>query len=279
MAQGRPKEPKRHHYVSSGYLKAFTHQGDSVFYFDKDRPEKGIQLRNRKKILRIKDLYSDYTATTEREAVTERIIAAEIDDKIPSFVISIETAARQGMTYEEYLRLREFSEAILLNFFYRSPYIRSKAIKHPLYKASSVFSWLSLALKHNRKPTPEELLRAQNNRLQSFIANAHRQDQNPLNNLSCCFVSPYPNENFITGSNPVYVQFPKFFSTKNYQRKRQRFYFMPLTPVSGLLFTDQPIENILFSLQKGEAEGLNRIVAGQSTKIISHDREVMSQYL
>jgi hypothetical protein len=252
--------------------------GDSVFYYDKENPERGIQSRNRKKILRIKDFYSEHTSAEKMEALTERAFAAEIDDKIPSFANSVVAATMSGVNFEEYFRLRDFSETLLLNFFYRSPYIRKRAIKQPSYRISYIFSWLSLMVEHRRRPNKDEQSRAQNNRIQEILRNVHK-NQNLLKNLTCCLVAPHEQDFFITGSNPVYVQFPGMLHFLKGENRTQRFYFMPLTPDSCLFFTDQPIENVIFNLQKGEAEGLNYLIAQQSKKLISHDKTLLSQHI
>lgn len=270
-------EPKRHHFIPSGYLKSFTYAGDSVFYFDKSQPTKGIVTRNRKKILRFPHFYSETNKGTKKP-ILENKIASEIDDKIPSFVCNVENAIAHGLTIDNYKILRIFAEKLFLNFFYRSPYTRKKAYSHRFAKISRLLTWLSFFVGNLRTPDQKEFNEQYENMIQEIIGNAYSNKENPLSKLSLCFVAPHDTERFMTGSNPVLVQFPKLFQSIGPQNPVQRFYFLPLSPKSGLLFSDQSIGNGILQLNAGSADHLNSLVFAQSTRVVAHDHTLISQF-
>lgn len=269
-------KPKRHHYVPSGYLKAFCCSGDSVLYFNKQKPRKGIQSRNRRKILKMPNLYSHVDALGSFSPENEVWFGSLIDNEIPPFVSQVTRIIEEDKLQFEGESLRQFSELLLINFFYRSPYTRLNAMKKKRAAISRFLLALSFLLENFRYPSDSEKLVLEQNLIQDIIAGGKKNSKNLLRSLQLYFVYPCSGEHFITGSNPVVVQFPKL---KNFifGDRIQRFYFLPLSPNSGIMFSDQVVESALVRLSEGSAQALNSIIAQQSTRVISHSREVLDK--
>jgi hypothetical protein len=172
--------------------------------------------------------------------------------------------------------IAQFSMQVLLNFFYRSPYAREKA-RANFYSVFSIFLLkISFFLDKFRWPSETEIIPIHNNIFQDIIRTAHQNVPIPLINLKFCIVRPSASESFLTGSNPVIAQFPQF-NLKNFEKIRQQsFYFLAMSPKIGIMFTDQDIEHECVNLAEGSATNLNLQVFKQSTKIISHESNLIS---
>lgn len=271
--------PKRHHYIPAGYLKAFTFSGDSVFYFDKAGSEKGIRPRNRRKILKIPQFYSNFETTGSFDPVVEKYFAQEIDDNIPDFVKMAEGILDGIIKRADYFSVRNFSEELLLNFFYRSPYTREKSRAYRFHSISKLLLKSSFWVQNFRMPNLQELGILENNLIQDVIKTGHEDGRHILAKLNFCLVEPYSGEAFLTGSNPVVLQFPKGASILSKRKRLQKFYFLPLSPRSGVMFSDYKFNADYIALEPESSKILNSIVFGQSTKVVSHSEALLQSFV
>ena len=89
--------PKRHHYVPCMLSKRFANQSGKLFFFDKVRADRGVQVTTPKNLLVESHLYTTVDSSGNKNVEVERRLA-EIEDQVNKVVDKIVNAARQKKT-------------------------------------------------------------------------------------------------------------------------------------------------------------------------------------
>ena len=89
--------PKRHHYVPCMLSSRFANQSGKLFFFDKDRADRGVQVTTPKNLLLENHLYTTVDSSGNKNVEVEELLA-KLEGQVSEVIDKIVDAARQQKT-------------------------------------------------------------------------------------------------------------------------------------------------------------------------------------
>lgn len=174
-----------HHYIPKGLLKEFAISGKrNLFFYDKEKPEKGVEQRNIGSIFYKKHLNTFHMHDGTKNKSLEKFYDKEFENYLPDIVGKLKsqfTALPDALTEEE--------EKILIQFFFNHMF-RSPDVHGPMLERHTSEAECSMQQIDNIRVAA---LRDQPKDLLDFLSKIPVVLAKPSN----------PKDIFIVGSNPV----------------------------------------------------------------------------
>jgi len=180
-----------HHYIPKGLLKEFAISGKrNLFFYDKEKPEKGVEQRNIGSIFYKKHLNTFHMHDGTKNKSLEKFYDKEFENYLPDIVGKLKsqfTALPDALTDEE--------EKILIQFFFNHMF-RSPDVHGPMLERHTSEAEYSMQQIDNIRVAA---LRDQPKDLLDFLSKIPVVLAKPSN----------PKDIFIVGSNPVMHLLPQ----------------------------------------------------------------------
>lgn len=241
--------------------------------------KKGIELRNRNKILLMPNLYSRENNVGILEPIVEIMFSQKIDSWIPDFVKFTETTTFGDRSDLAYINSCAAARKLALNFFYRSPYTHEKIESMPYMRLAYGLSYLSDFLLLGKFPNPDRKRMLRRNLLQQQLVQSVQMSISSTSSQHICFVYCDPGEEFISGSNPLILPETSMFGVSYLLKKRQKNWFLPISPRVGILIGDSLKDVKFASIASGSSEALNLMIFKQSRRVFSRSRDVLNKII
>lgn len=265
------KFSRDHHYIPKGILGNFCFQSRTTYFFDKSRSDKGIQRRNISTIFYQPHSNSFRTVDGKRDDEDERVLAAEIDNKIAPLVRGISENPSSFIDeggkdlLARYLCAQVSRNPGLRRLVFREleiPRVIDDGLRKQGLTEASILAHLG-----NSAP-PQELQEFLFSRLASTF------DHEYLGVFSRCavaFAEPEFGSSFIIGDAPVLV----LSNAASESHGEFSEYWIVLSPSLAMAFVEVPGEslniqiNARFSVEV--VAEFNRMIADRSTYIAAKD--------
>jgi hypothetical protein len=281
---------KRHHIVPQFILKNFCDQNGQLYFYQKNRPHKGIEVRNPETAFFQRNIYSNFKScfADQREDKTEQHFAQIESAASPVIKRIIESARNTKLP-----SLNE-EEKYALSHFIRMQFARTPCFYESLDLYQNFESGLNDFLNEypkelGRELNPSELLEKQRllepdnkNRLkQNVISKAFRATNQPsisiLSQSSLRIIMPAnKNLQFVIGDRAV-LKFISPSSTKLGDKGVG--FWLPISKDIGLHLTPHKHKESLERLSTQTIQELNTLMVKESRMVAASSKERVQAYL
>jgi hypothetical protein len=278
------RTPKRHHYVPQMLLKRFADAEGRIAFYDKSRPEAGVQITTPKNLLVQQHLYSKrnrdgsidgsleacYSALeSEAHVLFDRIIAAVLARSIPS-ISSVEKNLWDRFLYEQWRRVPDLHDEIMpLSGF-------AQAIREGFQEYEEKYKRPVTAEERERFAGTAALKRFRNNVRVTALNRRSSIVTEAIANKALFFGITAPQRSFIIGSSPVMKLVPS--STTNNLDNPAVEIWLPIHP--NVMVVSAGLKGAgtghLAALHMDRIRGFNESVAKKSTIFAGRSRELIA---
>jgi hypothetical protein len=274
-----------HHYVPQAILRNFSFDGETVFYFTKRAPQRGVETRNVQSIFKRRHLNSTISQDGSRSDHLEEFYSTEFDDKIVSFLSKYGSVAASQSEVRVSDTDKRFFVQFLYNLMKRTPEFHEVA-----NIAGKLDEMVPVAIRDYEREfgkLPESEQRNINDPKvrERIIQNARvdvlaRQSDSILELMASrevCFARPIRSaKSFVIGSNPVVRM------TNNRDMRLDIGdveLWAPFSPSLAIGLLTPRHRNNVFQLDDTFVRHFNRSVLLESLAVAARSRELLESLL
>lgn len=277
------KLPAKHHYVPEFLIWNFEAPNGRVYFYDKDRPKKGIEERNPGNILYQKHIYTR-THSNGSKDVQQELDYAKLEHAVAPVVVHIVESARSGKLPNLTIEQKGLWDAFLYEQWRRVPDLHDALFTPELYDNITRRTIADLERLRPLRPDERELINdpkftrmmlhnARVNLLGSRSANVMQV----LGSRAIAIVRlTKPNKSFVLGSRPVV----KLTTSSNTHLSHPEVEFwLPIAPdvLAGIGRHDG--EELLLPASDDFVRGFNLSVFKHSTKVVARSKQLLESIL
>ena len=268
--------PKRHHYVPTAILSGFCYQNDSLWFFSKEQPKKGVRTRNINSVFCKRHLNTQYIGKDRKPEVgLEYWYSKEFDDYVHRFIEALDDPSKRTALEHDGSFRRRFVQ-LIVNLWKRSP-----EMIFPI--ADSVIGTTSEALIQSleaetgllESEVRERLLNEIDPRIvrqNSIVAGLSHQPILALelmNEMKIVAVRPVSGKQFIISSRPVLRIGARFLGDAEVE------IFTPLAPHLAVLFVRKASVQDEIILGRSKVRSVNHALFNQSLFVGSSSKKLL----